>query len=89
MMARTQITLDPELQRKARQRASDLGVSLAEYVRRVVAKDLGSPHKAADASMVFDLGSSGGSDVARHKDRMLADAFAVRSEVRRPRSKSR
>jgi len=34
MMSRTQIALDPEIQRRARQRANDMGVSLAEYVRR-------------------------------------------------------
>ena len=38
-MARTQITLEPEIQRRARQRAGDLGVSFAEYVRRLVARD--------------------------------------------------
>jgi hypothetical protein len=32
MMSRTQILLEQEIQRRARQRASDLGVSLAEYV---------------------------------------------------------
>ena len=31
MMAKTQITLETEMQRRARQRANDLGVSLAEY----------------------------------------------------------
>src|SRR5437016_6136404 len=41
MMSRTHITLDAEIQRKARQRASDLGISLAEYLRRLVARDLG------------------------------------------------
>jgi len=41
MMARTQIMLEHEIQRRARQRASDLGVSLAEYIRRFVARDLG------------------------------------------------
>jgi hypothetical protein len=40
MMSRTQITLDDEMQRRARRRASDLGVSLAEYFRRLVARDL-------------------------------------------------
>jgi len=41
MTSRNQITLDPELQRRARKRASDLGISLAEYFRRLVARDLG------------------------------------------------
>jgi hypothetical protein len=29
----------------------------------------------ADASQIFDLGGSGGSDVARNKDSMVAEAF--------------
>ena len=75
MMSRTQITLDPEIQRRARQRASDLGVSLAEYVRRLVARDLGSAQTKAAPVLVFDLGSSGGSDIAKDKDAMIAEAF--------------
>jgi hypothetical protein len=75
MMARTQITLDPEIQRRARQRARDLGCSLAEYVRRLVTRDLGNPHVKADPSIIFNLGNSGGSDIAHHKDEMIGKAF--------------
>jgi hypothetical protein len=82
MMSRTQITLDAETQRRARQRASDMGVSLAEYIRRLVARDLEGPRSAANPAVLFDLGSSGDSDIARHKDAMqraasLDDHFAV------------
>ncbi len=76
MMSRTQITLEPEIQRRARQRAGDLGVSLAEYIRRLVARDLGSSPAAADPAAVFDLGASAGSDVAKRKNAMIAEAFA-------------
>ena len=78
MVARTQITLEPELHRRVRQRAGELGVSLAEYIRRVVARDLGNPTPTASPSAIFDLGASGGSDIAKDKDRMLAQAFAKR-----------
>jgi len=74
MMSRTQITLESETQQRARQRASDLGVSLAEYVRRLVARDLARPEPAADIERIFDLGSSGGSDIGRYKDAMIAEA---------------
>jgi hypothetical protein len=82
-----QVTLDPELQRKARHRAAQLGVSFAEYVRRVVASDLGQPRPKRDPSVVFDLGTSGGADVSRHKDAMLGEAIAARrgGRKRRPR----
>jgi len=83
MMARTQITLEPEMQRRARQRASDLGVSLAEYVRRLVARDLGGRQRAVSPTAVFDLGASGNSDIARDKDAMIAEAFARTRKRRR------
>jgi hypothetical protein len=76
MMARTQITLQPEIQRRARQRAGDMGISLAEYVRRLLARDLGSATSMANPALVFDLGRSRGSDIARNKDAMIAEAFA-------------
>ena len=76
MMARTQITLEPEIHRRARQRASDLGVSLAEYFRRLVKRDLIGPgEKKADVSCIFNLGRSSGSNIAKDKDRMIAEAL--------------
>jgi hypothetical protein len=79
MMSRTQITLDPELQRRVRQRAHDLGLSLAEYVRRLLMRDLGEPVQNVSPAAVFDLGASEDSDIGRNKDRMLAEAFAGRA----------
>jgi hypothetical protein len=86
MMSRTQILLDQEIQRRARQRASDLGVSLAEYVRRLVTCDLGGKRPAASPVAVFDLGASDGCDVAANKDAMIAEAFT--SGGRKPRRRS-
>jgi hypothetical protein len=86
MMSRTQITLENELQRQAHQRASEMGVSFAEYVRRLVARDLVRPETKANLACVFDLGASGGSDIATEKDSMLAAAFA--SDRGKPRRKN-
>ena len=86
MMSRTQITLDPETQRRARQRASDMGLSLAEYIRRLVSRDLEEPREASNPAVLFDLGSSGGSDIAGNKDAMLAEAFTSAARPRRRRS---
>jgi hypothetical protein len=83
MMSRTQVTLGNELQRRARQRASDLGVSLAEYFRRLVARDLARPEVPADVDCVFDLGDSGGSDIAGNKDEMIGEAFRSSRKKRR------
>jgi hypothetical protein len=75
MNARTQITMDPELQRRAHAKAAELGLSFAEYVRRLVAHDLGEPKPKADISLLFDLGASREpTDIARDKDRMLGEA---------------
>lgn len=75
MMARTQISLDPELRRRAKARAAELGISLAEYLRRLLQEDLRTPEPAGDPSVFFNLGNSGGSDVARHKDEYVVEAI--------------
>ena len=75
MMYRTQITLDPEFQRRARLRANELGVSFAEYIRRLVERDLSQPKVVVGIEALFDLGSSGGSNIAKHKDEMIGEAF--------------
>lgn len=83
MVVRTQIALAPEDHRRAKQRAAELGVSLAEYIRRVVAKDLGGVAQTGEISTIFDLGSSGGSDVSEHKHQYIGEAIEGqwRSEV--------
>ena len=75
MVARTQITMTPELGRRARRRAAELGVSFAEYIRRVVRNDLGETSPKPDVSVLFDLVPDGPpTDIARDKDRMIAKA---------------
>jgi hypothetical protein len=75
MNARTQITMDPDLQRRAHAKADELGISFAEYVRRLVANDLGEPKRKVDVSILFDLIDEGPpTDIARDKDKMLGEA---------------
>ena len=74
-MKRTQISFDPEVHRNARRRAADLGISLAEYLRGLVARDPGQVVATADPSTVFNLGASGNSDIASDKDAMITQAF--------------
>src|SRR5215468_1922120 len=92
MNARTQITMDPELRRRAHAKAAELGLSFAEYVRRLVAHDLGEPRHNAPISLLFDLGASRDpTDIARDKDQMLGEA-AWAQHVRksgRPRRRAR
>ncbi|MDQ6751125.1 MAG: hypothetical protein M3Z33_10275 [Actinomycetota bacterium] len=80
MVVRTQITLAAEAHRRAKRRAGDLGISLAEYVRRVVDRDLGPLAPSSDPSQIFGLFDSRGSDVAHDKDRYVDDA--VRAQAR-------
>ena len=75
MNARTQITLDAETQRRAQAKAAELGISFAEYVRRVLAQDLGPPPRRTHISMVFDLVDEGvPTNIARDKDQMIGEA---------------
>jgi GH24 family phage-related lysozyme (muramidase) len=86
MNARTQITLDPDTQRRAQAKAAEQGISFAEYVRRLLAHDLASPKRAASISMIFDLGASNApTNVARDKHAMLDEA--VWEEHKRKTSK--
>lgn len=77
MMVRTQISLDSERHSQARARAAELGVSLAEYVRRLVDRDVARPPRTVNRSVVFDLGGGAPTDIAAHKDRMIAEATAA------------
>ena len=75
MNARKQITMDPDMQRRAQAKAAGLGISFAEYIRRLVAGDLGERKPKADISIVFDLVDEGPeTDIARDKDKMIGEA---------------
>jgi hypothetical protein len=92
MNARTQITMDPEMQRRAHAKAAELGISFAEYVRRLLARDLGEPKPKPDISVIFDLIKDGPvTDIARDKDKMLGEAVwqkHLRKTGRKPRRKA-
>ena len=90
MNARTQITMDPEMQRRAHAKAAELGISFAEYVRRLVANDLGEQRPKADISIFFDLVDDDGppTNIARDKHKMIAEAVwdnYLRKMGRKPR----
>ena|SRR5215218_8109294 len=90
MNIRTQVTLDPEMQRRAQARAAELKISFAEYVRRLLVSDLGETNRKADISAIFDLGHSGPeTDIAHHKDEMIAQAILDETSSRRGSNKTR
>lgn len=85
MNARTQIRLDPDQQRRAEKRAAEKGISFDEYVRQLIADDLGSEARAR-VSDVFNLVQDGPrTDVARNKHRMLGEAVARRKAGGQPK----
>ena len=73
-MMRTQISMDAELYRRAKKKAADLGISLAEYLRRLVAQDIDHLRGSADPSGIFNLFDSGLSDVSSRHDHYLSEA---------------
>ena len=88
MNTRTQISMDPETQRRAHDKAAELGISFAEYVRRLIAQDLIAAPAAVDISVVFNLVDEGPqTNIARDKDQMIAEA--VWEEHRRKTGKKR
>ena len=93
MNARTQITMDPEMQRQAQAKAAELGISFAEYVRRLVAEDIGERRPKADISIMFDLIDEGPpTNIARDKDKMIGEAVwqnYLRKTGRKPRRRAR
>lgn len=81
MTVRTQVSLDPELHRRAREHAARQGISFAEYIRRLVAEDLDDPAPSGQIEALFDLGRSGRSDISGDIDRFVGEA--VEAEHRR------
>lgn len=53
MMIRTQVSLDPEDYRAAKEEARRQGVSIAEFVRRAVARSLGERRRTKRPWMRF------------------------------------
>jgi hypothetical protein len=77
MMVRTQIALPPEEHRKAKAKAAELNISLAEYVRRLVARDLDGERPRGDITRIFGLGRSGRSDISSRVDEFVGEAVEV------------
>ncbi len=71
---RTQIALKPEQHAGVKRKAAEMGVSMAEYLRRLIERDLASPGPRGVISDIFALGRSGGSDIAAEGKGAVADA---------------
>lgn len=63
-------------------KATDLGVSMSEYTRRLVGRDLNKTGPGSDISIIFGIGDSGGSDIAVDRKRATAESIAARAARR-------
>ncbi|MFN8224564.1 MAG: hypothetical protein U0R50_15095 [Gaiellales bacterium] len=69
-----EVELPTELHAHAVARAAALAVPVSTYVVILVDEDR-ARNPGAAASLLFDLGSSGGSDIANEKDAFVGEAF--------------
>ena len=77
------------MQRRAQAKAEELGISFAEYVRRLVSEDLSARSRKTHISLIFDLVDEGPpTNIARDKDAMISEAVSDEHtrKVRRRRS---
>ena len=76
---RTQIALSAEQHARVRRKATELGISMAEYIRRLVDQDLATARTHADLSSITALFDSGGSDIASEGAEASRIAIAERA----------
>ena len=74
---RTQIDLEAEQHALVKRKAADLGISMAEYIRRLVERDLVPTGSSGDISAIFGIGDSGGSNIATDRKGATAEAIAA------------
>ncbi len=60
---------------EAKRRAAREGISLSEYIRRLVARDLEPEESVSDPSVIFGLFDGGGSKIAEGKQAMISEAI--------------
>lgn len=60
---------------EAKRKAARDGISLSEYIRRLVARDLEPEGPSGDPSVIFGLFDSGGSRIADGKQAMISETI--------------
>ncbi len=79
---RTQIAVEAEQHALLKRRAAELGISMAEYIRRLIDRDLSDCTASGDISAIFGMGDSGGSNIAVDRKHATAEAIAARAARR-------
>ena len=82
---RTMILLPDHHHAEAKRRAAREGISLSEYVRRLVARDIERDAAAGDPSAIFGLFDSGGCRIADGKQAMISEAIDKQFAAKRER----
>ena len=72
---RTMIVLPDHHHAEAKHKAARQGISLSEYIRRLVARDLDQVARRVDPRSVFGLFDSGGSKIADGKQAMISESI--------------
>lgn len=70
--------MDSDLKRRATERARASGLAFAEYLVSLIEKDLERPKSKTGIEAIFNLRSSGGSNIARNKKQMIGEAIEAR-----------
>ena len=63
---------------EAKRKAARNGISLSEYIRRLVALDLEPRQEASDPSAIFGMFDGGESNIADDKQSMVGNAVSER-----------
>ena len=74
---RTQIALEAEQHALVKQKAASLGITMAEYIRRLVDQDLAGGRTNAGVSSIIGIGRSGGSNIAVEGQAATSEAVAA------------
>ncbi|MDE0067934.1 MAG: hypothetical protein OXN44_13810 [Acidimicrobiaceae bacterium] len=72
---RTMILLPDHHHAEAKRKATSQGISLSEYIRGLVARDLQQGEPKKDPSVIFGLFDSEGSRIADGKQAMISEAI--------------
>ncbi len=72
---RTMIILNDNQHALAKRKAAQQGISLSEYIRRLVDRDLEEDASAQSITALFGLFDDGGSNIRKNKHQMIGEAI--------------
>ena len=80
MMVRMQISLPEEEHRRVKALAAERGISVAEYVRRLLARGSEPARARVGIESIFGIGASGRTDISSNTDEYVGEAVAWEHE---------